>query len=406
MKSFAFDNSSIQKWILFLYFIVLATVFHFFTIDSKNILLFGYSMVALVILVALNFRSFPRIKHQELIIILLYMVVSTLLNFESSKIISLVYSAFFILSFIFFVSIACECFTLDEYRNLLKTIFIIYFIVLILGQLYVYFDLFTPMPGYATHLPHGRLGTLIEEGKFRYYSLSSEPSYAAFMVVILYYSYIKTDILKGTLFKGQNLYMFLLLVYMILSFQSAYGIILLGLIVINYVGFTKTSILIYLFSAIALAFIFLFKLDIRAIDRVVAIIKNIDITNLHSLATIDFTAYFRVAPVLYYLGTISLTDIHFYIGHGSSASRYLVVPETYLAYQGEFLGGFLPSFFYDYGIIGAGSVLLFIKRIISKTILIPMAIFGLLLFNANFNTQLFWVAVTCFRMNWFFEKRE
>jgi hypothetical protein len=288
----------------------------------------------------------------------------------------------------------------------LKALFIIYFIGLLFGQLYIQLDLFAPLPGYSSHLPHGHFGTLIEDGKYRYYSLSSEPSYAAFIVIILYYSYVKTDILKGSLFKSQNLYMFFLLVYMILSFQSAYGIILLGLIVFNYVGFTKTSILIYLFVSFTFICMFLLKLDVRAIDRVVAIIQNIDLTNLHSLETIDFTAYFRVAPVLYYFRTISLADIHFYIGHGAAASRYLVVPETYLAYQGEFLGGFLPCFFYDYGIIGAGSVLLFIKKIISKTVLIPISIFSLLLFNANFNTQLFWVAVTCFSMNWFFEKQE
>ena len=328
----------------------------------------------------------------------------TLLNFESSKIVSLIYSAFFILSFIFFVSVAYGCFTLDDYRNLLKAIFIIYFIVLILGQLYVYFDFFTPLPGYASHLPHGRLGTLIEEGKFRYYSLSSEPSYAAFIVVILYYSYIKTDILKGSLFKGQNLYMFLLLVYMILSFQSAYGIILLGLVVISYIGFTKTSILIYLFSAIALASIFLFKVDIRAVDRVVAIIKNIDISNLHSLATIDFTAYFRVAPVLYYFGTIDFTDIHFYLGHGASASRHLIVPEIYLAYQGEFLGGFLPSFFYDYGVTGAIMVLIFIKRFLPNLISAGTAIVVLILFNANLNTQLFWFLVSCLAFDHHFNR--
>ncbi len=402
MKSLNLTSSSLQKWILYIYFFILSTVFHFFAVDSKNLLLFFYSFFALLLLVAFNFRSFPRVKNQELILVLVFMTVSTLLNLESSKITSYFYSIYFVLSFVFFTSVAHKLFTVDDYRNLLKALFIIYFIGLLLGQLYVQLNLFAPLSGYSSHLPHGRFGTLIDGGKYRYYSLSSEPSYAAFIVITLYYSLTKTHASNDSLLKKENLFLFLMLVYMILFFQSAFGIILLGAIVASYFGFTKRAMLMYLLAIFAFVLISFFKLDVQAIDRVLAIFQKLDIRNLHSLAEVDFTAYFRLAPVLHYLKTIDLTDFHFYLGSGASASRNLIIPETYLAYQGEFLGGFLPSFFYDFGIIGAALVLTFIGKLLPKSKSVPLLIVVLMLFNANFNTQLFWLLLTFLSLNRFY----
>jgi hypothetical protein len=404
LKTLIITSLAIQKCVLFIYFVILSTVFHFFTVDSKNLLLLFYSFFALVILVIFNFRSFPRAKNQELIVVLVFMTISTLLNLESSKITSYFYSIYFAFSFIFFTSVAYKLFTADDYRNLLKALFIIYFVGLLLGQLYVQLNLFTPLSGYSSHLPHGRFGTLIEDGKYRYYSLSTEPSYAAFIVIILYYSMMKMHHSNDSLLKKGNLPLFLMLVYMILFFQSAFGIILLGAMVASYFGFTKRAVLMYLVAFFVFVLISFFKLDVQAIDRVLAIFQKLDIRNLHSLAEVDFTAYFRLAPVLHYLKTIDLTDFHFYLGNGASASRNLIIPETYLAYQGEFLGGFLPSFFYDFGIIGAALVLIFIGRLLPKSKSVPLLIVVLMLFNANFNTQLFWLLLTFLSLNQFYIK--
>lgn len=333
---------------------------------------------------------------------LVFMTISTLLNLESSKITSYFYSTYFVLSFIFFTSIACKLFSVEDYLRLLKALFVIYFIGLLLGQLYVKLNLFAPLAGYSSHLPHGRFGTLIEDGRYRYYSLSSEPSYAAFIVIVIYYSLVKMQASNYSLLIRENLALFLMLIYMILFFQSAFGIILLGTMVASYLGFNKRAVLVYLVFFCALILISFFKLDVQAIDRVLSIVQKLDIQNLHSLAQVDFTAYFRLAPVLHYVKSIDLTDVHFYLGNGASASRNLIVPETYLAYQGEFLGGFLPSFFYDFGIIGGVSVLAFVGRLLPKQKAVPVFIVLLMLFNANMNTQLFWLVLTLLSLNRFY----
>lgn len=344
----------------------------------------------------------PKIREWLLPLILFYLIGATLLNLESSQPLSLIYSVFFIVSFLIYVPFIKQSLHLEEYRKLLKTVFIIYFVGLIVGQVYVYGNFFTAIPNQIGNLKHGSWGTLIESRIYRYYSLSSEPSYAAFIVITLYYSYIKLDKQKGSLFKGENLYLFIMLVYMILFFQSAYGIILLALILMGYIGFTKTSVLIYFISLCVCLIVVIAGIEFGPVTRIINIIENIDLTNLHGLSSIDFSVYFRIAPLIHYIRESSIMEISFYIGHGAAASRKFVVPETYLAYQGDFLGGFIPSFFYDYGVIGAGLLLVFIWRLLPGVFSIPTAIVALVLFNANINTQLFWMMLTCLAVNKFF----
>lgn len=399
LNSLKLSRLTITRGITLGYFFVLCTAFRPFTIEGKNILLFAYAALGVGFLLLLNYRSMPKIREWLLSLILFYLIGAALLNLKSSQPLSLVYSAFFIVSFLIYVPFMQQSLQVDGYRRLLKTVFIIYFVGLIVGQVYVYGNFFTAFPNQTGNLTHGAWGTLIESGIYRYYSLSSEPSYAAFIVITLYYSYIKLDTQKGSLFKGENLYLFIMLVYMILFFQSAYGIILLALILMGYIGFTKTSVLIYFLSLCVGLIVVMAGIEFGPVTRIIKIIENIDLTNLHGLSSIDFSVYFRIAPLIHYIRESSIMDISFYIGHGAAASRKFVVPETYLAYQGDFLGGFIPSFFYDYGIIGAGLLLLFVWRLLPGVFSIPTAIVALVLFNANINTQLFWIILTCLAIN-------
>jgi hypothetical protein len=133
--------------------------------------------------------------------------------------------------------------------------------------------------------------------------------------------------------------------------------------------------------------------------RIKNLIKDIDIFNLHSIQVIDFNVYVRVAPVLHYIKIHPLTEMSLYFGHGAGASKTFVVPEIYAAYKGDFLGGFLPAFFFDYGLFGVVLMGIFIRSIVPKGISVPIIIILLMLLNANINTQLFWFVLFCFTMN-------
>lgn len=335
----------------------------------------------------------------------IYMMLSSILNKSNSQFSSLAYSSFFIGSYVFYSSWAKRDFDLVYFRRLLKIIFILYFIGLLAGQVYVAAGLFTPIEGISGFLK-GYFGTTLENDGFRYYSLSSEPSYASFIVILLYYSYMLLDKSKGSLFKGENLFLFILLVYMVIFFKSGYGIVLFGILLASYFGLSKTSIAVY-GSILILTFLFfvfgkqLFRdVNYVPVQRVLNVIDRFDLSNPISLFQADFNTYFRIVPIFYYFETASVNDWQFYLGHGASTSKEFIVPAIFTAYlDGEYLGGFLPAFLYDYGIVGAFLVITFIARLLPGIISISTVIVILLLTNANFNTQLFWFIIFCLTLN-------
>jgi hypothetical protein len=267
------------------------------------------------------------------------------------------------------------------------------------GQLSVYLNSFTALGGMIGFM-RGSFGTILEKEGIRFFSLSSEPSYASFIVITIFYTYLKLEPRKVFFYRKENILLFSLLLYMIFVFKSAYGVLLLlCLVAIEFVGFSSTMLLMIVVVPVVIYLITILDVDIKAFDRVVNVIQQIDLSNPQSLYAIDFTAYYRVAPVLSFMESASLTDLHFLLGHGAGSSRYFVVPEIYAGYiNGEFLGGFLPAFFYDYGVLGGAAVLAFLARQLPSFFSFPTAVVGLMLLNANLNTQLFWFIILCFSL--------
>ena len=396
---------SLTHFFLFAFFILLATVPPFLTIEGKNYLLIFVSILGMLILSAVSYRSFPAKMETRLAIILIYITFSFFVNFENSQVLSFVYSLFFILSYSFYSSFMEKRLTRENYRYLLRTVFIIFFIGLVAGQLFLYLDIFIPLVRTGESV-HALMGILLEPTGYRLYSVSSEPSYAAFIVIILFYSYVTVGLKRNTILKGENALFFPMLLYMILIFKSAYGIILIAALIVGQFGFSRKAILVYSLVPLVILPLILMDFKFEAMERVIKIVEELDTSNLHTLANIDFTAYYRLAPFLHYFESSSLMDPCFYIGHGAGASKLFIVPEIYLAYpNGEFAGGFLPAFLYDYGIFGALLVMGFIFQKIGF-ISIPSLVAVLMLLNANFNTQLFWFIILCLTLNQHFKREE
>jgi hypothetical protein len=367
--------------------------------DGKNYTFLGYSILTIIFVTIVNFRSFSVSINIPVIILGGYMVLVSLINFKTSEALSIAYSLFFISSYLFFSGFMTNRFSNEDYRFIIKFLLIVYLIGTLIGQAYVYMGLFKPLYQLSRGNFHGGFHTILEGGVYRFYSFASEPSYAAFIVVLLYYSYILVDPQKGTLFKGKNLFFFFILIYMIVMFRSSYGIILLMLILASYFGLSRSALLIYALGFVSVVIVFLFFEDFGPLTRVMQIAKGWDINNFDSLKSVDFNAYVRIAPMLQYVKTHSLDNIYFYIGHGASASKKFVIPQIYAAYRGEFVGGFIPAFIYDYGIIGFALVLLFVRSILPRLISVSAIIIVLMLFNANLNTQLFWFSMMCLMLN-------
>ncbi|MBY0435687.1 MAG: hypothetical protein K2U26_16425 [Cyclobacteriaceae bacterium] len=392
------------KAILSIYFLLLATSFSAVTIEGKNLLFIGFAIAALTILLTGRWRSLPNNFDFYCLVILLYMTLSSFINYESSYLSSWVYSFFFICTYFAFSAFIREQLDKSSFSKLIELVFWLYFIGLIAGQFYVVFLGFSP-EFISGSVIHGKMGVLIDSGQYRYYSLSSEPSYAAFIAVISFYIYFKLQESDLSIFTTRAAIMLVALVYMLYFFKSAYGVLLFIILFASSINLSRRMLLFLIILFIGFTG-FVLVSDSPLVLRLVKIVQNIELDNLHSLATVDYSAYYRIAPFLNYFRIINYDDLGFWIGYGASASRHMVTPETYLASNGEFQGGFIPSFFYDYGIVGAILISIYIFRLLPKPFIFSFFTVILMMFNANFNTQLFWFVVLSFGTTGFLLRNE
>lgn len=397
--------SRISKVLLFVFMVLLATVPESLTVEGKNYLLITFSILASAFLLLVNWNRFPSLRNDWLSLLLIYFSIVSIINYERAQPLSLVYSFFFIGTYVFYSKLAIENWNLSDYRRYLRILFFLFFSGLLLGQALVYFDFFSPLKQLSFGAFHGGFHSILEPSGYRFYSLSSEPSYAAFIVIVIFYSYTKFDPRKRTLLAQDNFLMLILLLYMIVMFRSGYGVVLLGLLGFSYVGFSRQAITSYIIFLIIGLILVNALPNFGPFFRINNLVKGFDINNLHAIQAIDFNVYVRLAPVLSYIETHPLDELTLYFGHGAGSSRSFVTPEIFAAYRGDFVGGFFPAFFYDYGLLGVSLVVYFLRSIISSFFSIEFVIVLLMLFNANFNTQLFWFTVFCFTLNKYFSNK-
>jgi hypothetical protein len=267
--------------------------------------------------------------------------------------------------------------------------------------------LFNPNIGWVNG--HGLFGTAFDEeiNTIRYYSLSTEPSYAGTIVVFFFYLYQKNARLFG---ESVSKIILIMVLFMLFAFNSGFGFLLMFILLWNNLKSQKPqlallgmAILVFLFCLILVI-----DLDIHGVNRLKNLVLHFEIGDWSSIKEIDYNASFRIMPFYFYLKTIDFGSVFFYLGNGTGISD--VYLSGYLFPHAKedvmFQGGFLPGFLIDYGLVG---FLLVIMVFIKKTK--SLFSFGTLtmvlcLVNANFNTQLFWTIFTFLTLQAKILKRE
>lgn len=128
--------------------------------------------------------------------------------------------------------------------------------------------------------------------------------------------------------------------------------------------------------------------------RVFKILEGISSGDLAHWMELDGSSYMRIGPLAFYIDTASWADYFFWLGHGAASST---------AYFGDAFGrlagknvetiqvGFIPAFFYDYGLLGASLFMLFAYLCCKGAHKWQaLALFAVTALNANFNTQMLW----------------
>jgi len=325
-----------------------------------------------------------------------YILLNYGLNIHTAKFTSVVYSAIFLVSFL----VVMNCWhhlPRREFIFVLKTIIVIYFVNVLVSQALV-----------AANVPYEYLGgffhRLYDERieAVRYYGFSSEPSYAAFIVLVSFYALYR---LSGKRHKRDWLAYGALVVYQIVAFRSIYGYLLAMAVsaVIVYRELPRRAFYLLPFFLLVLGvatnFVVLTDQGGRLIRVGSALITG-EVGSLSDLNLLDASLFMRIAPLLEYLQSANLVDYRFYLGHGAMTSTDFFTNAFYTHVHPDsdiLRAGFLPAFLYDYGLVGAAIVLAWASKTISRRRLsVPNLFLLMALFNANFNTQLFWFIIIVF----------
>ncbi|UOB19422.1 hypothetical protein [Abyssalbus ytuae] len=381
-----------------LIFLSFTNVFIFSVVEAR-ISLYIFSLFVFILII-LGLRSkIPNLTNQY--VLLFYILLSFLVNFKASKITSVIYSGLFIIYYVYLFYLVKKFFVLSDFLRVLKIIILSYFIVLLISQFLVIFDLYSLNTPYNDYFQStGPLG--IQRNNitktFRYHSLSSEPSYAAIIMIICY-----NIIILFNSSKREVVLYGIIVLYMILSFKSAIGIILLLLLIVGNLRLSSKQILLFLLPILVITLLMLyFNFGGKSIERIrnlILLIFSSEGEFLKRLNLIDSSAYARLNPFYVYIRDVNFLDLHFYLGHGANTSEEyfteILYPNSWESHL-SFRPGFIPGFLYDYGILGVVFVFnwLLLKIIKIKRNLFFIALISILMLNSNFNTQLFWIFVT------------
>ena len=200
----------------------------------------------------------------------------------------------------------------DHYRKWLIIIITIFFFTLVIQQLGIILginDFFNKLDSSSYEI----------EKNFIFYlnSLSTEPSYAATIISICFFSLLKlksfNNLKKYSFkdFKNDKLIWFMYL-YQIIFFRSVFGI--LFLIIILYQLISLKKIRDWVFLSLLIGSFLMTSIEFNAIVRLKNIIEGVDLQNIADFYQIDHSGSIRVLPFYYYIVNFNPIDIHSYVG--------------------------------------------------------------------------------------------
>jgi hypothetical protein len=149
--------------------------------------------------------------------------------------------------------------------------------------------------------------------------------------------------------------------------------------------------LVVLLSIASLFILFALNFQNKPFQRLADIYNTLSQSGINSSALIkisdtDGSAGTRIVPTLQLLEHYSYTDLkHILFGNGAGQSTLF-----YTSLWGQQTTvGFIPSFIYNYGLIGLLVVVICFRPFFPRRLMPFILLFFLFLFNADFNTQIF-----------------
>ena len=328
-----------------------------------------------------------------LVAVLLFMAISALTNGDS-KATSLAYAAMFF-AYGFWLTASLSSFRDADTARAMKLVIAAYFgsalaatLVAAMGVKELETFLFT------------RLWTNTNTGETRPIGFTSEPSYAAFIVVLGWMVLVRMGHIRPGGRNGFGVWTGLTLVALQL-FESIYGYLLSIVVLLTSLSLLpRAARMRWLAGGAMLALMtFLFVPTGGEDVRSLRILKAVATGDLETWLIEDTSSFFRFGPLFGYVISANFGEAATWFGHGATSASFFFVDmfrEHIDANNDAVELGLLPSYIYDYGLIAGALLMGFLYRTTRGPLRPAMvAILTLLIFNANFSTQMMWFAVTC-----------
>lgn len=383
---------------MFIFLIVLlaATNLIFFGGADSALTLFWPVFAITLVIMPMRMRNLMRIEPVVVIpffIMVGLMALSAILNIFYAKPTSIAFSAGFLLYGFWMLSYKV-CTKSEKLNRALTWVLITYLASTLLGVLLL------QAGGQNSWLEiFGQFSYDSNSGANRLQGLSSEPSYAAFIVAAAWLGLSRLRVIQGSARRASKAWIIAILL-MFLGFGSVYAVLLAVLVLAHSVGDIRSKGL-RLFIIIVVFLLILMYFYFHVNGRTFQVILAIFSFDTENWQNIDGSSYMRFGPTFHFLKSMELFNLHTWIGHGAATStKFFAIFLKDILFSGNaemaLQLGFIPAFLYDYGLLPFLVFLLFSWYICrgpySRQ---ARGVVFLMLLNANINTQLFWFVLTC-----------
>lgn len=397
--------NNIEKWTLALLIMMSFTGISVASLGKAVVTPFHLVMGAFIGYGILVSRKDKNYLFSSLLVLLAYILFVNVIQFPNIRYTSILYTIVFGLELTILYNLMRRC---RPKVMILACKIIIY---AYLGNLFMGFVFDTVGFRNGTVLKFIRVYYSEGEHGGRPMGFSSEPSYAAFIISVAFlcYSHLRDHILDKEMAK-LAIKLFLCIIFS----KSAYGFIFIAVILMDWaIYFYKNgdTLLRNLFPFIAAVSIVLMSVVLSNSDNEIvgrlqkfsaALVEPTHSTKkkMEKLQAADGSAFARVGPTYLLFTAGDEYEVNFLVGEGAGAAgiflaHFLVgilVDEGRTSVD----AGIIPSFIFDYGIIGTVLFIIFLINCFYNLSLAYWLMFFLILPNANINTQLIWYCIACF----------
>ncbi|MBU0985274.1 MAG: hypothetical protein KKA42_15475 [candidate division Zixibacteria bacterium] len=336
-------------------------------------------------------------KLHRMWVVAAVLVGGTLLNLAASRLSSVGYSFLFTIYFLVMMN-SLQFVRRDTVLSITKVMMALYLGNVLIGQLL-----------YLTGVESDFLRDIFRyqidprDDSVRFIAFAEEPSYAAFIVCLTYFAYVR---LCRAGKEPVNIVWGLIVLYQVLCFRSVYGYLLVMILfVVTYYRSVRRSLVI-LIPTVMLVLIVATNTgllsDAGRLGRITDAMLRGRLFNPQELKAVDHSLFFRVGIFIEYWSTANPADPHFYVGHGAMTHKY-ALSSRYLGAIKQDVGSgnlvllesnFFNGFLYDFGLVGMLLVAFVLWRLTTRRFFrAETLLLAMVFFNANYNTQFLWYIV-------------